>query len=373
MRAIRNIWTLMRKELRSLFGDPTLLVLIAFVFTGAIISIGKGVSTDVKNATVGIIDHDRSALSLSIRDAVRAPYFQTPQDVRREEADDLMNKGKYVFILDIPPNFERDILAGRSPQMQILIDATMMTQAGVGSSYLTQIIDRQVNEFAGQHAEVLMPLSPVVRTRFNPNGESSWFMPVMEVGSMSTMIMLVLVGAAVIRERERGTIEHLLVMPVTAFELMMSKILANGLVILAASQLSMWFVVHHFLGVPLHGSMLLYAGGMMLYLFSVASLGIMLATVAPSMAQFGLLMLPVYIVMLLFSGSSSPRGNMPDAARIISEYWPLTQFARFAQDVLFRGAGIGIVWPQMVVMAVLGAAFLACALLRFRKMLEQQG
>ena len=373
MRVIHNILALMHKEFRSLFSDPTLLILIAFVFTGAIISIGKGISTDVRNATVGIIDEDRSALSLSIRDAVNQPYFQRPEDVRREEADALMNKGDYVFILDIPPNFERDVLAGRSPQLQLLIDATMMTQAGVGSSYLTQIINREINDFAGHHPEQMMPLSPVVRTRFNPNGQSAWFMPVMEVGSMATMIMLVLVGAAVIRERERGTIEHLLVMPVTAFELMMSKILANGLVLLVVTQLSMWFVVHHFLNVPLHGSMLLYACGMMLYLFSVASLGIMLATVAPSMAQFGLLMLPVYIVMMLFSGSSSPRGNMPEAARFLSEYWPLTQFAKFAQNVLFRGAGIGIVWPHMAVMAALGVVFFVLALLRFRHMLEQQG
>lgn len=372
MRAIRNIWTLMLKEFRSLFGDPVLMILIAFMFTGSVVSVAKGINTDVKNATVGIIDLDRSNLSYRIRDAVQAPFFRPPEDVKREEADELMDKGEYVFILEIPPGFERDAAAGRSPQMQLLIDATMMTQAGVGSSYLTQIISRETAAFLKQDAGAPV-VSPVIRNRFNPNGESSWFMPVSQVGTNASLILLVLVGAAVIRERERGTIEHLLVMPVGAIELMMSKILANGAVVLAASLLSQWFVVHLYLGVPLHGALWLYGAGMALFLFSVASLGIMLATVAPSMAQFGLLMLPIHIVMQLFSGSSSPRSNMPQAAQLISEYWPLTQFMKISQDVMFRGAGFSIVWPQMVVMALLGAVFLGFALVRFRKMLERQG
>lgn len=373
MRALRNIWYLMLKEFRSLFTDPALIFLIIFVFTGAIISVARGISTDVRNATVGIIDQDRSTLSMRVRDAILPPYFHRPEDIKREDADRLMDKGQYIFVLEIPPDFEHDVLAGRSPNVQLLIDATMMTQAGVGAYYLNQIINREITSFTGRSAESLVPLKPVVRTRFNPNGASEWFLPVMEVGNMATMLMLVFVGAAVIRERERGTIEHLLVMPVNAFELMMSKILANGLVILAASQLSMWFVVHEYIGVPIEGSMLLYAIGMMLYLFSIAALGIMLATLAPTMAQFGLLMLPVYVVMFLFSGSTSPRGNMPDLARNLSEYWPLTQFAKFAQNILFRGAGIDIVWPQMAVMTALGVGFLLFALSRFRKMLEQQG
>ena len=186
------------------------------------------------------------------------------------------------------------------------------------------------------------------------------------------LIMLILVGAAVIRERERGTIEHLLVMPVSSFELMMSKIIANGTVIMAAALASMWLVVHFYLGVPIKGSLLLYSVGMMLYLFCLASMGVMLATVAPSMAQFGLLMMPIYMVMMLFSGSASPRSNMPAAAQWISAYWPMTQFMEFAQNIMFRGAGIGIVWPQMVALALLGVAFLGFALIRFRRMLEQQ-
>ncbi|MGB4882137.1 MAG: ABC transporter permease [Neisseria sp.] len=373
MRSLNNIFHLLMKELRSLLSDPVLMLLIIFVFTASIYSVAKGISTDVKNATVAVMDLDRSTLSYRIRDAIQAPHFKAPVDVAREVVDQEMDKSNYIFVLEIPPNFERDVVAGRSPEIQILIDATTMTQAGIGQVYLTQIIQSEVAAFTQQTSVAsLLPITPVVNVEFNPNSLSEWFMPVMEVGSMITLLSLVLVGAAVIRERERGTMEHLLVMPVSVIEIMMAKVLSNGVVILVASQLSMWFVVHKLIGVHINGSLLLYALGVGVYLFSIAALGIMLATIAPTMPQFGLLMLPVFIVTLMFSGSQSPRSNMPAIAQSVSEYWPTTQFAQFSQNVLFRGADIEIVWPQLVVMAVLGAAFLLFALVRFRKMLDQQ-
>ena len=374
MRSLHNILALSVKELRSLFGDVMLVIMIGVVFSVTVYTVAKGISTDVRNAPVGIVDFDRSALTRQIRDALQPPYFRTPVDMRREEVDALMDKGGLIFVLEFPPHFERDVLAGRKPQAQLLVDATTMTQAGVGQAYIAQIFSREIDSFLKRSpAASLMPARPVLNVMFNPNGESEWYMPVMEVGNMITLLSLVLVGAAVIRERERGTIEHLLVMPVSATEIALSKILANGIVILGASMLSMELVVHRFLGVPLNGSLCLYGVGVAVYLFSIASLGIMLATLAPSMPQFGLLMLPVFVVALLFSGSAAPRSNMPNAAQVMSEYWPTTQFATFAQNVLLRGAGIELVWPQLAVMAGTGALFLGYALLRFRQMLEKQG
>ena len=187
------------------------------------------------------------------------------------------------------------------------------------------------------------------------------------------LITLVLVGAAVIREREHGTIEHLLVMPVSASEIVAAKILANGLVVCTAALLCMRFIVVGAIGAPLAGSFALYALGAVLFMFCVASLSVMLATIAPTMPQYSLLMVPVYIIFMMFSGSASPRTNMPEMAQWISEYWPSTQFAKFAQAVLLRGAGLETVWPQLALLTVMGALFLGLALFRFRKMLEKQG
>ena len=370
MQMLKNIYYLTRKEFRSVFSDPVLIILIAYIFTMPVYDMSR-MSTDVKHAAVAVIDRDQSVLSFRIRDALQAPFFQSPKAIDPHDTDALMNRGEFTFVIEIPPNFQRDVQAGRHPQIQLLIDATSMTQAGLGSSYINQIASREINDFVG--IELPEVVKPVVHAEFNPNTESSWFMPTSQIGTMAFLLLMLLAGAAVIRERERGTIEHLLVMPVTAPELMISKILANGVVIMISAMLSLWFVVHLSIGVPLNGSLLLYAIGLAVFLFAVSSLGIMIATLAPTMAQFGMLVLPVYIVINLFAGGSSPRVNMPQVAQDISEYWPLTQFMKFAQNILFRGAGLEIVWPQMLAMLLLGLLLLGLALLRFRKMLEQQG
>lgn len=376
MRHFSHIWNLGLKELRSLFSDRLLVLIIAIVFSGVIYNTAIGTSIDVRNASVGIHDLDRSALTEAIRDAIRPPEFQRPLDVPQEQIHARMNSGELIFVLAFPPDFQRDLLAGRHPEIQLLIDATTLAQAGIGQIYLQQIIHREIRRFLTQAedgGEARMPVRPVMRILYNPNTESIRYTPVMEIGSMATLMALILVGAAVIRERERGTIEHLLVMPVNATEIVLSKIMANALVILAAALLSMTLMVETVLGIPLNGSLLLYAGGLALYLFSIASLGIMLATIAPTMPQFGLLMMPVYVVSLMFSGAKTPRSNMPAFARQISEYWPTTQFMDFSQNVLFRGAGADIVWPQLLLMSITGLIFLGLALFRFKRMLEQQG
>ena len=375
MRSIKNILALSAKELRSLFSDTVLVVLIVFAFTALVHSAATGINNDVNNASVGVIDADQSVLSHRILDALQQPHFQKPVPVRREEVNELLDKGKLMFVLEFPPNFQRDVEMGREPKVQLLTDATNMAQAGLGQSYIGHIFQNELVDFLKQKdlIDEMTPVKSVATLVFNPNATDMWPAAVMEVDNMITMITLVLVGAAVIRERERGTIEHLLVMPVNSAEIVLAKIIANGLVICTIALLSMHFMVGGLLQVPLLGSLTLFALGAGLFMFSIASLAVMLATLAPTMPQYSLLMMPVNIIALMFSGSSSPRSNMPETAQWISEYWPTTQFMTFAQNILLRGAGFDVVWPQMVAMTISGALFLGFALLRFRRMLEQQG
>ena len=375
MRSIKNILALSAKELRSLFSDTVLVVLIVFAFTALVHFAATGINNDVNNASVGVIDADQSVLSHRILDALQQPHFQKPVPVQREEVEELLDKGKLMFVLEFPPNFQRDVEMGREPKVQLLTDATNMAQAGLGQSYIGHIFQNELVDFLKQKdlIDEMTPVKSVATLVFNPNATDMWPAAVMEVDNMITMITLVLVGAAVIRERERGTIEHLLVMPVNSAEIVLAKIIANGLVICTIALLSMHFMVGGLLQVPLLGSLTLFALGAGLFMFSIASLAVMLATLAPTMPQYSLLMMPVYIIALMFSGSSSPRSNMPETAQWISEYWPTTQFMTLAQNVLLRGAGFDVVWPQMVAMTISGALFLGFALFRFRRMLEQQG
>ena len=373
LRWLKNVWVLSLKELKSLLGDVTLLGLIVVFLSVAVYTVATGITTEVRNASVAIIDEDHSQLSFRIRDALQAPYFKPPVMISPDQVDQAMDKGDYVFVLTIPSNFERDVMTNREVSIQVLADATAVTQAGVGTTYLNQIVQNEVNDFKQQSPSDLLPLTPVVQVLFNPNTQTHWYTGVAQVLNNITLLAMILVGAAVIREKEHGTIEHLLVMPVHASEIVMSKIVTNGLVITLSALLSLWLVVHWALAVPIHGSISLYVLGTAIYLFSVSSLGICLATVAPTMPQFGLLCLPIYMVARLLSGSESPIESMPDWIQNITFYSPVTLYMQFGQEALFRDAGFAIVWKKLLVMSVMGVGFLIFALKRFRSMLASQG
>ena len=372
-RWIENVFYLGLKELASLSRDIVMVVLIIYVFTVAVYSEATAMRTDVSNAGVAVVDADQSTLSSRIKDALQPPYFRTPREIDRSELDQLLDKGQYTFVLEIPPRLEADLLADRGPSIQINVDATAVTQAAVGTAYIHEIIMRETASFLKQRgANPAVPIDPVIRALFNQNLEAIRFSASMGVINNVTILAIILVGAAVMRERERGTIEHLLVMPVRSSEIAAAKIWANGLVVLLAAGFSLHVVVQIVLKVPIVGSIELFLAGVAIYLFAVTSLSILLATITNSMPQFALLSIPVFIIMFLLSGSFTPFESMPAFLQNIMYVAPSTHFVRFAQSVLYRGGGIDVVWFDLTMMIGLGAGFLAAALLRFRAMLARQ-
>lgn len=365
---LKNILSLGVKELRSVRADPVLVLLVVYTFTFAVYAVATGSKTEVEHASVAIVDEDRSELSGRIRSAILEPFFNPAQDIRASDIDPAMDLNRFTFVLEIPPRFEKDLLAGRKPTVQINVDATAMAQAGNGAVYLQNIVTQEVLGFA-QRSEGTskLPISLVVRSKFNPNLASHWFTAVMQVINNITILSVILTGAALIREREHGTVEHLLVMPVTPVDIMLAKIWANGLVILAAALVSLEVVVELLLNVPVAGSVVLFLTGATFYQFSVTALGILIATFTTSMPQFGLLAMPILVVMNLLSGSTTPMESMPQWLQNVMQVSPSTHFVSFAQAILYRGAGLAIVWPQLLAMVAIGAAFFAVSLMRFRK------
>lgn len=368
MHKLQNIWHLGIKELYSLRRDTVLVFLILYTFTFAIYSVAKGVDTEVRNASVAVVDEDGSELSRHLRDSFLMPYFKRAAPIAVNEIDSAMDAGRYSFVVDIPPKFEADMLAGRQPAIQLNVDATAMTLAGNGTTYIETILNREVLKFVTrQEADAVLPVTLAIRARFNPNLQSAWFSGVMQLVNNVTILAIILTGAAVIREREHGTLEHLLVMPLTSGEIMVAKVWANGCVIVAAAMLSLAVVVSGVLGVPVSaGAAALFALGTAVYLFSVTSLGIMLSTIATSMPQFGLLAIPVFVVMEMLSGGITPLESMPAALQIIMQAMPSTHFTSFAQAVLYRGAGLDVVWPQLTAVAATGIVYFLAAFVRFR-------
>jgi ABC-2 type transport system permease protein len=368
---VANIYRLTIKELRSIRSDPIMLALIAYSFTFAIYAAATGASTEATNLSVGIVDEDRSDLSRRIADGLTPPTFKPAVEIAATEIDPGMNSQRFMYVIEIPPRFQADILAGRQPSVQINVDATAVAQAFNGMTYIQNVIVNYVTEFmTGREGLTGGLVKMVTHAKFNPNLKSSWFTAVMQIINNLTMITVILTGAALIREREQGTVEHLLVMPVVAPEIMISKILANGIVILVAAGLSLLFVVQWWLQVPIAGSTFLFLGGSCFYIFTVAALGILLGTVASTMGQFGLLSIPVLLVMMLLSGGTTPMESMPvwlqHLMQVIS---PTPHFVLFAQDVLYRGADFSIVWPEIVTTAVIGTVYFGFALYRFRRVI----
>jgi len=362
-----NVFRLGVKELYSLRNDLVMVVLIFYTFTYAIYTPAQHAQTELRNAAVAVVDEDHSQLSNRIRDGLLPPYFQRPVTLSARDIDAVMDAGRYTFVIDIPPDFEADLLAGRNTALQVNIDATAMTQAGHGASYIQNVVNREVSAFVGGASNAAQPpVELVVRARFNPNLQSRWFLAVMQLINMITLMAVILTGAALIREREHGTIEHLLVMPLRPAEIMLAKVWANGLVIVVAATLSLYLLVQGVLAVPVAGSVALFVSGTAVYLFSVTALGIFLATLARTMPQFGLLAFPVFMVMNLLSGGTTPLDSMPELLQGVMQLAPSTHFVSFAQAILYRGAGLELVWLELVAIAAIGAVFFAAALLRFR-------
>ena len=364
----KNILWLGLKEIQSLLSDSAMMLFVVYAFTLAIYSQATGTSNEVNNASIAFADEDHSQLSKELFNAFYPPRFQYPEQIRTGEVEDAMDRGRFMFVLTVPPQFESDLRAGRNPDLQLNIDATAMQQAGIGSNYIKNIVQDRISSFLRRtDMTAPPPVNLVVRKMFNPNGISAWFTGVVAIINQLTLLTVVLTGAAVIREREHGTLEHLLVMPLTAFEIAMAKVWANGLVILVAVAISLFGIVQMALKVPFAGSHVLWFLGVLLYLFFATALGLYLGTISRSMAQFALLIILVIVVLQLLSGGNTPVESQPQWLQAITYFLPSRHFVSFSQVIIYRGGGLSGVWRQFLMVAAVGLAFFVYSVSLFRK------
>jgi ABC-2 type transport system permease protein len=368
MTTLANIFYLGIKEFRSLYRDPAMLVLIAFAFSADIYLAARSQPETLQSAPVAIVDDDRTPLSMRITDDLYPPYFQRPTVTSQHDADLGMDTGQYSFSLGIPPNFQSDVLAGRQPAVQLNVDGTLVSQAYIGAGYIQSIVSGEASDFVQRYRTVApMPSELEPRTMYNPNLIQAWFSAVMEIINNVTMLSIILTGAALVREREHGTIEHLLVMPLTPLQIMASKVWSMGVVVLIAAAFGLEVMVRGVVGVVISGSIPLFLIGLLLTLLATTSLGIFLGTIARSMPQFGLLVILVLLPLEILSGSLTPRESMPLFVQKVMLIAPTTYFVNLSQAILYRAAGISIVWPQFLAILGIAILFFAAALVRFRR------
>ncbi len=336
MRRLANIYWLGLKELRSVAHDLVLLGFVIYSFTFAVYSHATGISHELRNASIAVADEDRSDLSGRIAQAFLPPYFKTPAQIAFGDVDRAMDRGLYTFVVVIPPAFEADVRAGRGTSLQVNVDATAMMQAGIGAGYIQRIVTSEIERLRyGPRRRRRPAVALQMRVAFNPNLETPWFAGVMALLNNITMLAIILAGAAVVREREHGAMDHLLAMPLSPLEIALAKIWSNGLVIAVVTFLSLWLVMHVILGLPLAGSVTLFMTGVVLYLFFATAVGISITTVARSMPQLGLLFILIVLPMTLLSGSNTPLEKMPEALQVAMSAVPSTHFVKIAQAVLY--------------------------------------
>ncbi|MDO8863629.1 ABC transporter permease [Haliea sp. E1-2-M8] len=374
MQGLINVFWLFGKELKSVIGDPVMVILILWSFVVAVLLEASGAGDTVRNAAIAIVDEDQSVLSRQISAGLLPPWFQTPVAMSPEQADAAMNTGRVMFILSFPANFAADVIAGKKPAVQLQIDATAVSQAQLGTDYISNIVQSETRAFlSGNPDPPDPPLRLELRRAFNPNGNPIWFKAVSSLLNQLSVLTIALTGAAMLREREHGTIEHLMVMPLTPVEVALAKVLATMAVVLAAFIGSLLFVVQGALQVPVAGSVPLLVGGAAVYLWAAAAIGMFLGTMARSMAQFALLVIMVIIPVIMLSGGMGAVESQPEIVQRLTLALPSRHFLAFAKAVTFRGAGIESVWLELVLMAGLGAAFFAASLALFRRSMSLSG
>ena len=373
MQRLHCIFWLGLKEMMSLRRDWVMMALVVWSFTLAPVMEATGVATSVNNASIAFADEDNSSLSRALAAAFFPPEFQPVVQITPGSGARQMDAGRFLFIVAVPPGFERDVRAKRNPQIQVLIDATAMEQAGIGASYITNILSTEIRRFAiGADLLDPTPVKVVLRSAFNPNRDTVRFAGIVALIGQIMWLTTILTGAAMIREREHGTIEHLLAMPLSPFDIAVAKIWANASVVLVAAGLSLTFVMQGTLGISITGSKVLFLIGTSLFLFTATALGVFLATLARSMAQFALLVMLTILPMLMLSGGETPVEGQPAWLQAGTLFLPSRHYMSASQAIVFKGAGIETVWREFLWMALLGAALLSTSLLLFRRSVAQE-
>jgi ABC-2 type transport system permease protein len=368
MSSLRNIFWLGIKELRALAKDPVMIIFMIWAFGGSIYTQATGMGETVDNSAIAIVDEDQSHLSRSIADLFYPPFFQRAKFISADEIDGAMDAGMYTFVIVIPNGLEKDIRAGRPTEIQVNADATAALQASLGAGYIQNMVTDEIDRYRKANGKIPgLAQSISIRRAFNANGTQSWFRAIASLADQLSLLTIILTGAALLREREHGTIEHLLVMPLTAFEIALAKVWSNGLVVVGGFLCSLLVVVEGILEVPIAGSHALLLLGTSIYVLAAAAIGIFLGTIARTMGQFALLMMMTVMPMIMLSGGISPVESQPYWVQQLTWLLPSRHYVSFMQAIVYRGAGFEIVWQEFAIVLGMGLIFLASSLMLFRR------
>jgi ABC-2 type transport system permease protein len=375
-----RFYALLRKEFLEFSRDKALIFILLWAFTGAIFTAGHGINLEVKNYPTVIMDLDNSPKSRELISRLHKPYFKILGYLKNEkELIYALDSGRASLAVVIPTDFQRKIDdASSSSKVQIIVDGTISMSATIAISYIAQIVNTYSLELLEKKKNdlfykvtTLPTIDERVRVEFNPNILSSWFSSLLELLNMFTMVSMLLAAAALVREKEYGTIEQLMVTPATVSEIFFSKILVNLVIILLFSFISIFLILKPVFGVPIRGSLLLFYIVAALYVFTIESLGIAIAIIANNLSQTIMLVLLVLAPMLFLSGAWTPPEAMAKWMQYLSLISPMRYFIDFGYSVLFKGNGLSYVWFDILGILIIGGSLFTFSLIWFTKKLSK--
>jgi len=367
---------LARKELTQTLRDPRALRVIFLAPIIQLIIFGYAVNTDVRNAATVLYDRDNTPVSRQLVQELTASGYFRIAEIAPDAGDlaDALDHGRAILGLEIPRGLQTDLGSGRPATVQLLLDGTTSNTATVAQAYASQIILR----FGQQHGTVAQTLRPGavpgrtpgvdlrVRAWYNPNLESRVYNVPGVVGNLMMLMSLLLTTLAVVRERELGTLEQLMVSPLTPREMIVGKTLpVVGIALvdlmLITSVATLWFHI------PLRGSLALLVLVSLAYVVCGLGIGLLISTVSNTTQEAFMTMFMFFLPAMIISGFFFPIENMPVFFQYVSLVNPVAYYVKAVRAIFLKGAGIGVLWPELAALAAMGGGILWFASTRFRK------
>jgi ABC-2 type transport system permease protein len=362
---------LLRKEFLQLFRDKVLLIVLIYAFTAVVYTGGKGVYLEVRNFSVVVLDLSKSKESREFIEKLRMPYFKVVAYVNSEkELVDWLDRGRASMAIIIPSNFSTLVKEGKG-KVQAIVDGTMSMTSTMAISYLNTIAQEyslELLKYSVYKKQLKIPeVEARLRSLFNPNNLSLWFMSLLELFNMTTMVSLLLTASALIREKEQGTIEQLLITPVKTWEVFLAKVIPTVVIIGFLSTMSLLLMVKGVFGVPIKGSVLVFFLVTCLYVFTVSALGITIATMVDNLSQAMMVILAILVPMLMISGAWTPPEAMHPVIRAVSLLSPMRYYLEFGYGLLLKGVGFSYLWKDVLGMICVGGILFVISSLKFRQ------
>ncbi|MFN8574123.1 MAG: ABC transporter permease [Gemmatimonadaceae bacterium] len=363
-----RLWQMVRKEIRQMWRDPKARPLLFLSPIMQMFLLGYAATTDVNNISTIVADHDRTAESRALINAYESTgYFTVVERTdRADEVTTALSEGRATVGLTIPPGFSRD-LAAHHATVQAVIDASDANLANVAQSYAAQI----ASEFGAKMAGTTVAGGIELRSRawFNPSFESRFFNVPAIMGILMFMIGLLLTALGVVREREIGTLDQLLVSPIQPSEFMLGKTIP--VLGLAMVHLLIYTALTVFqFDVPLQGAFGTLALAAFIYTLAGLGLGLLISTVSRTQQEAFMLLILIFLPAVMLSGFLSPVESMPPVFQWLTYVNPIRYFMEIVRGVFLKGIGIDVLWPQFAVLTLMAVATLTYATRRFKYMVN---